>query len=106
MLSGWRKLFPNMTFEPRVGPHGYPLDLNGSLAYTRPKTGMDFWPTHSNRDNFAKLGYLQPMWPEFNVLVWAQAYGKVPFGPVMNPLPASINSSINVPALAKVGNAS
>ena len=92
----------NMTFVPQKGPHGYPLDLNGFESFTRPATGADFWPSHSNADNFALLGYISPGTPQQNDFVWSQMYGKNGFGPSDGtPVAPSINSNINLPQLGK-----
>src|ERR1700733_13202542 len=99
----WRKLFPSMTFVPQILAHDYRIDLNAGLNYTTPKFGIDHWPSHSNTDNFAQIGYLSPVNPMMNDFVWAQMYGKDPYGPIMNPLPPSINSNITIPRLVKAG---
>ena len=101
MLAG---LLRNMTFVPQKGAHGYPLDLNGFEDFTRPFTGLDVFPNHSNsgaNGNFQKLGYINAMVPQQSDISWAGMYAAEPFGPIMNPLPPSINSNINIPALAK-----
>lgn len=72
----------------------YPLDLDGSLRYTRPKTGIDYWPAHDNANNFQQLGTfmnggfgVSGIFPEQDPLVWAQGYGKDPSGPIVSALP-------------------
>lgn len=79
----------------------YPLDLDGSLRYTRPKTGYDYWPTHSNYDNFQQLGYVSGFLPEMDTRVWSQLYGRWPSGPSVNPLPLNLQWQITVPGLTK-----
>ena len=102
MLGLTDKWLAKMGFHPRNGAaDGYPFDLDGSLRFVRPKTGIDKWPTHSNIDNFAKLGLVSGFLPQLNGLVWAQAYGAIPFGPIMSAFPENLQWQITIPALNK-----
>lgn len=80
---------------------GYPFDLDASLRYVRPKTGVDYYPTHSNRDNFAKLGLVGGFLPQMDNRVWAQGYGKNPSGPIVSALPENLQWQITIPGLNK-----
>jgi hypothetical protein len=110
-------LFAKMTSQPRnaVDPAHYPYDLDGSLRFTRPRTGVDFWPTHSNRDNFQQLGDVAGLMAQQDALVWAQGYGRAPSGPLVTPLgewlpstvtePANLQWQITIPGLNKQSSA-
>lgn len=71
----------------------YPLDLNAALRYTRPKTGIDIFPIQDNATVWEKLGLLNGgegvsgFMPQQDILVWGQAYGKQPSGPIVSGLP-------------------
>jgi hypothetical protein len=80
---------------------GYPFDLDASLRHTRPATGVDYWPTHSNIDDFAKLGQVSGFFPQQDVFVWGQAYGKSPSGPDTNPAPINLQYVATIPGLTK-----
>lgn len=91
-----------MSPKPRNGHgDGYPFDLDASERLTRFKTGIDFWPTHSNTDNFAKIGLYEGLMPQQDVLVWAQGYGKDPSGPIMSELPINLTWQMTIPGLNK-----
>jgi hypothetical protein len=97
-------LFKKMAFKPRSGAHDhYPYDLDGSLRFTRPVTGIDFWPAHDNADNFAQLGYVAGFMAQQDKLVWAQGYGKMPSGPIMGSItvPLNLQYQITIPGLSK-----
>lgn len=80
----------------------YPLDLDASERFTRLKTGIDYYPTHSNKDDFAKLGAVSGIMPQFDGRVWGQMYGKDPFGPIVSALPVNLQWQITVPGLNKM----
>lgn len=97
-------LFSKMGFKPRNGAaDGYPFDLDGSLRYVRPKTGVDYWDLSyvPNVNNFQKLGNVSGFMPMQDWRVWAQGYGKDPFGPIMNPAPLNLQYQATVPGLNK-----
>jgi hypothetical protein len=98
----FRTLF-NRKSTQEVG-RNYPFDFNGAEKHTRFKTGYDYWPTHSNRDNFAKLGLVAGLWAEQDMLVWAQGYGRMPSGPIVSALPVNLTWQITVPGLTKQDN--
>jgi hypothetical protein len=106
----WQTLWPNMTYVPDTGFHGVAVDTQGIEGIGRGKTGIDYFPVFANNGvfkeagNFAYLGDIPALQGQNNEWVWAQMYGELPTGPIMNPLPASINSNINIPALQKVGS--
>lgn len=97
-------LFKKQAFKPNdCGPGHYPLDLNGSDRFTRPKTGYDFYPAHDNADNFQQLGQVSGLMMQQDAIVWAQAWGKDPFGPIMGSItvPFNLQWQITVPGLSK-----
>lgn len=96
-------LWPTIGHKPRSGKvDGYPFDLDASERITRPKTGIDFWPTHSNADNFALIGNMSPLEPQMDNFVWGQMWGRDPFGPIMSPMPVNLQWQITVPGLNKL----
>lgn len=97
-LGFFTAFFPKSTQE--IGAN-YPLHLDGSLKYTRFKTGYDFWPAHDNADNFAKLGCVDGFMPLQDALVWSQGYGQPAFGPIASELPLNLNWQITIPGLNK-----
>lgn len=81
--------------QPYFERHDYPIDFDsGSLRYTRPKTGIDIFPTQDNATVWAKLGLMNGgegvsgFLPLQDHLIWAQGYGKDPYGPVTSALPS------------------
>lgn len=101
-LNVLQKMVANMGFRPRNGAaDGYPYDLDGSLRYVRLATGIDIFPTHSNADNFAKLGQVSGIMPQQDMLVWGQMYAPIPYGPIMNPMPENLQWQIIIPGLNK-----
>lgn len=97
------KFLSLMGFMPRNGAaDGYPFDLDGSLRTVRPKTGKDYWPTHSNADNFQQLGAVSGFMPLQDAMVFAMGYGKMPSGPIVSALPENLAWQITVPGLTKM----
>lgn len=97
-------LFKKMAFKPNyVGPGHYPIDLNGSDRFTRPKTGYDFWPAHDNADNFQQLGCVSGFMPEQDNMVWSWGYAKNDFGPMQGSIsvPLNLQWQIIIPGLSK-----
>ena len=98
-------IFRKLAFVPRSGcADHYPYDLDGSERHTRPSTGVDFWPAHDNRNNFAKLGQVSGLMPEQDALVWGTGYGKNPSGPIVSELPLNLQWQVTVPGLNKQAN--
>ena len=88
--------------HPRNGAaDGYPFDLDASMRFVRPKTGIDVFPSHNNAGSFAKLGQVSGFLPQMDGRVWAQGYGKMPSGPIVSSIPANLQWQINVPGLTK-----
>lgn len=95
-------LLAKMGFKPRNGAaDAYPYDLDGSLRFVRPKTGIDFYPSHSNADNFQKLGAVSGLMPQQDIRIWSQGFGKMPSGPIVSALPENLQWQITVPGLTK-----
>jgi hypothetical protein len=91
-----------MAFKSRGGQvDAYPFDFDGSLRNTRPASGIDYFPHHSNVDNFAKLGCVSGFLPQQDNAVWGMGYAKTPFGPMTDFLPINLQNSITVPGLTK-----
>lgn len=67
-------LMPGAFIAPRACG-SYPLDLDGSLRYTRPASGVSMHPYPPI------IGYIQGLLPMQDGLVFAGAYGKNAFGP-------------------------
>lgn len=102
MLGLTDRWLSKMGFHPRNGASdGYPYDLDGSLRFVRPRMGIDRYPTHSNIDNFAQLGMVSGFLPFMDSIIYAQAYGKVPYGPVMSQYPDNLQWQITIPGLNK-----
>lgn len=91
-----------MAFISRGGARdNYPFDLDASQRNVRPATGIDYFPYHSNKDNFAKLGLVSGFWPLQNDIVWGQGYAKIPFGPYSDFAPVNLQNVITIPGLTK-----
>ena len=83
-----------------IGPrkdtqHNYPLDLDGSLRYTRPYV-IDMFPYPT------PIGMVSGFMHEMDAFVFA-AYGaaRTPYGPNINSLPSYAEYQIAVPGLFK-----
>lgn len=79
-------------------PHpapGTPYDLDGGERITRPKTGIDVFP------NVPMIGMVSGFLRQFDPFVWAQMYGKNPFGPGVGSVPVNLQWQITVPGLTK-----
>lgn len=79
----------------------YPFDFDASLRFVRPATGIDYWPTHSNRDNFAKQGCVTGFMPQQDAIVWGQGFAKNPFGPFTDFQPVNLQTVITNSAMSK-----
>ncbi len=98
-----RQRFLNaMGFKPRNGAaDGYQFDLDGSERFVRPRHGIDIFPTQTNVTDFAKIGCMNAVYPLQNSFVWAQAYGKIPFGPIMSVIPDNLQWQVVIAGLNK-----
>jgi len=96
-------MFPQMAHVSRAGmADAYPFDLDASERFTRPKTGLDVFPIQNNGTNFAKLGAVSGLLRQFDVIVWAQGYGKDGYGPSNQWAPVNLQWQIAVPGLTKI----
>lgn len=82
-----------------IGPrpdlqHGYPLDLDGSLRYTRPYV-IDIYPYPPI------IGMISGFLRENNPFIWQQP-ARTPYGPNINSLPSYAEYQIAVGGLTKV----
>lgn len=94
--------WPTIGHRSRAGQiDKYPFDLDASLRYVTPKTGIDRWPYPWNGDSFAQLGCVSGFMPQADAFVWAQGYGRDPYGPIVSALPVNLQWQINVPGLNK-----
>lgn len=86
MQSEWCFNFARgpMTSAPRLNHGGYPLDLDGSLRYTRPATGTDYWPAPETYPNGRGIGCVQAFMPQQDAFVYAQMIARPPVGPSGN----------------------
>lgn len=95
-------LWPTIGHKSRAGAVDYyPFDLDASLRYVTPKTGLDVFPTQTNATNFAKLGQVSGLMPQLDGRVWGQMWGADPFGPIVSALPVNLQWQITVPGLNK-----
>lgn len=92
MLQGFISL-ANTIFPRRDTQHGYPLDLDGSLRYTRPYQ-IDMFPYPT------PIGCVSGFMRESNAFVWNQA-SRTPYGPNVNNLPSYAEYQIAVKGLTK-----
>ena len=91
-----------ISFRSRGGcSDNYPFDLDASQRNTRPATGIDYYPTHSNRDNFQKLGCVSGFFPQQDLIVWGQGFAKTAFGPFSDYSPINLQNVITNAALSK-----
>ena len=96
------KFLSMMGHHPRNGAaDGYPFDFDASLRHVRPPTGYDYFPTHSNADNFQKLGLVSGFLNQMDQLVFNQSYGKLASGPIVSTLPENLQWQINIQGLDK-----
>lgn len=94
--------WPTIGHKSRAGQvDHYPFDFDASLRYVTPKTGIDVFPTPWNGDSFAQLGQVSGLMPQMDGRVWAQGWGRDPFGPIVSALPVNIQWQITVPGLNK-----
>lgn len=96
-----QRLFPT-AWEPTIEPNGYPFDLDGSLQYTRPKTGIDFFPWIGGDGTVPQIGMVSGLMRQNDVAVWGQMTGKVPTGPGATTVPVNLQWQITVPGLSKL----
>lgn len=102
MFDAISRLFDKAAHKSRSGQaDGYPFDFDASLRFVRLATGIDFWPTHSNYDNYQQLGCVSGFMPQQDATVWATMFGKDPFGPIASALPENLQYQITIPGLNK-----
>lgn len=82
-------------FLPRKDAHSYPLDLDGSLRYTRPYS-VDIFPYPPLVRNISGILAMQ------DAFVLNNRIAKTPFGPNVNRLPVNYDFQIAVAGLTKV----
>lgn len=80
---------------PRKDANGYPFDLDASERWTRPHTGIDFYPYPY------LIGCLSGFMPQYNRTNPSIGYAKSPFGPNITQLPVNLQWQITVPGLSK-----
>lgn len=81
------------TWRPRSG-NGSPFDLDGSERFTRPKTGIDYFPYPPI------VGMISGLMPQMDLFVWGQMYGKKAYGPGTMPI-VNIGYQASIPGLTK-----
>lgn len=74
---------------------GYPFDFDGSLRFTRPKTGIDYFPYPP------RIGMVSGFMPQLDSWVWAQGYGKNAYGPGTTQPVVNLGYQVTVPGLNK-----
>lgn len=79
----------------RRDAHNYPLDLDGSLRYTRP-FGVDYFPYPTI------IGSISGILREFDRFVWATGVAKTPYGPDVNRIPINYDYQVAIGGLTKV----
>jgi hypothetical protein len=94
------KIFPT-AWVPDYSATGYPLDLDGALRYSRPKTGIDYFPWVGGDGTIPQIGMVSGFMRQMDVTVWAQATGKAPFGPASTTTPLNLQWQITPPGLIK-----
>lgn len=109
MQSEWSFNFARgpMTSAPRLNNGGYPIDLDGSLRYTRPATGIDFFPAVETYPNGRGIGCVQAFMPQQDAFVYAQMIARPPVGPSGNlniPDLGAYVGDFNFPTLPQIGS--
>lgn len=94
MQSQWSFNFARgfVTSPPRFSRNGYPLDLDGSERFTRPKTGIDIFPAPETYPNGNGIGCVQAFMPMADAFVYAQMIARPPVGP---------SGDLNIPDLSR-----
>lgn len=97
------KLYPT-AWEPAREPNGYPFDLDGSLRYGRPKTGIDKFPFIGGDGTVSQIGNVSGFLRQMDGRVWGQMTGKLPSGPGSTTYPINIAWQVTIPGLVKQFN--
>jgi hypothetical protein len=84
----------NVLLPRKDDAHGYPLDLDGSLRFTRPYV-IDPYPYPTI------IGMISGFMRETNQFIWQQP-ARTPYGPNVNNLPTYAEYQIAVPGLTKL----
>lgn len=95
-----RKAFPT-AMAPDYSANGYPLDLDASLRYTRPKTGIDRYPFVGGDGTVSQIGWVSGFMPQMDARVWFQASGRIPTGPGSTTYPVNLTWQMTPPGLGK-----
>lgn len=82
---------------PRIDHNSYPLDLDGSLRYTRPYV-IDPYPYPPIID------MIQGFCREFDAFIYKTGFAKTPYGPNVNNTPTYADYQIAIAGLNKFGN--
>lgn len=94
--------WPTIGHKSRAGKvDNYPFDLDASERITRPKTGADKFPQPNNLNSMAKLGSMTPLLVQLDGAVYAQLYGRDPYGPIVSALPVNLQWQITIPGMSK-----
>lgn len=75
----------------------YPLDLDGSLRYTRMKSGNDYFPVPP------QIGMVSGILQQMDMFVYRSAMGKIPYGPGTTQVPVNLQWQMTIPGLTKMG---
>jgi hypothetical protein len=94
------RVFPTAIL-PAIEFNGYPYDLDGSLSYARPKTGLDYFPWVGGDGTIAQIGAVSGFMQQQDVRVWSQMTGKNPFGPGSTTMPLNLQWQMTPPGLIK-----
>lgn len=85
--KAWRPRVPN--------PTGYPFDMDASLHYARPKTGIDYFPTPP------MIGWLRDLVPLNDAFIYNNMIAEYPFGPFTTTQPINVGYQDVFPMLQK-----
>ena len=99
-MSGVQARFPT-AWEPAREPGDYPLDLDGSYRYTRPKTGIDRFPFVGGDGTVSQIGMVSGFMNQRDVAVWQGMTGKIPSGPFSTTQPINLQWQATIPGLVK-----
>lgn len=97
------RILGSMGFHPRNGASdGYPFDLDASLRFVRPASGIDKFPSHNNSGSFAKLGSMNAIAPLLDTIWYATStFAKPSWGPIMSAFPDNLQWQVTIPGMNK-----
>lgn len=95
-----KKAFPS-AMVPDYSANGYLFDLDASLRYTRPKTGIDRFPFVGGDGTVSQIGWVSGFMPQMDARVWFQMTGRIPTGPGSTTFPVNLQYQAIVPGLGK-----